>query len=72
MYFEVTDSAYVILQVDKNATDEEVKKAYKRMCIKYHPDKVANLGEDTQRAANEKFKEINNAYEKIKKERHIN
>ena len=72
MYFEVTDSAYVILQVDRNAADEEIKKAYKRMCIKYHPDKVANLGEDAQRAANEKFKEINNAYDKIKKERHIN
>ncbi|MCI5715999.1 MAG: TerB family tellurite resistance protein [Candidatus Onthomorpha sp.] len=71
MYFEVTDSAYVILQVDKNASDAEVKKAYKRMCIKYHPDKVANLGEDAQQAANAKFQEINNAYEKIKKERNI-
>ena len=71
MYFEVTDSAYVILQVDKNASDAEVKKAYKRMCIKYHPDKVANLGEDAQQAAKAKFQEINNAYEKIKKERNI-
>ncbi len=71
MYFNVTDSAYVILQVDKNASDEDVKKAYKRMCIKYHPDKVAHLGEDAQRAANAKFQEINNAYEKIKKERNL-
>lgn len=71
MYFRVTDSAYVILQVERNATDEEVKKAYKRMCIKYHPDKVAHLGEEAQKAANEKFQEINNAYEQIKKERNL-
>lgn len=71
MYFQVTDSAYVILQVERNATDEEVKRAYKRMCIKYHPDKVAHLGEEAQKAANEKFQEINNAYEQIKKERNL-
>lgn len=71
MYFQVTDSAYVILQIERNATDAEVKKAYKRMCIKYHPDKVANLGEDAQKAANAKFQEINNAYEQIKKERNL-
>ncbi len=71
MYFEVTDSAYVILQIEKTASDEEVKKAYKRMCIKYHPDKVASLGEEAQKAANAKFQEINNAYEKIKKERNL-
>lgn len=71
MYFQVTDSAYVILQIERNATDEEVKRAYKRMCIKYHPDKVAHLGEEAQKAANEKFQEINNAYEQIKKERNL-
>ena len=71
MYFEQTDSAYIILQISKDASDEEVKKAYKRMCIKYHPDKVASLGEQAQQAAKEKFQEINNAYEKIKKERGI-
>ena len=71
MYFNVTDSAYVILQIEKTASDEEVKKAYKRMCIKYHPDKVAHLGEEAQKAANAKFQEINNAYEKIKKERNL-
>ena len=71
MYFNVTDSAYVILQIEKTASDEEIKKAYKRMCIKYHPDKVAHLGEEAQKAANAKFQEINNAYEKIKKERNL-
>lgn len=71
MYFEQTDSAYVILQITKEASDEEVKKAYKHMCIKYHPDKVAHLGAEAQQAAKEKFQEIANAYEKIKKERGI-
>jgi DnaJ like chaperone protein len=71
MYFEQTDSAYIILQISKEASDEEVKKAYKRMCIKYHPDKVAHLGNEAQQAAKEKFQEIANAYEKIKKERGI-
>ena len=71
MYFEQTDSAYIILQITKEASDEEVKKAYKRMCIKYHPDKVAHLGAEAQQAAKEKFQEIANAYEKIKKERGI-
>lgn len=62
-------SAYKILEVDPQAGDEEVKKAYKRMAVKHHPDKVAHLGADVQAAANEKFKRIAAAYEKIKKDR---
>ena len=42
------------------------------MAVKYHPDKVSHLGEDVQKAANEKFKRINVTYEQIKKERGIN
>ncbi len=61
--------AYAILEIPKTATDEEIKKAYKKMAMKHHPDKVANLGEDVQRAANEKFKKINEAYEYLKNER---
>lgn len=72
MYFKNADSAYKILQVEKSATDEEIKKAYKKLCIKYHPDKVAHLGEEVQKAANEKFQKINEAFETIKKERNIN
>lgn len=71
MYFEGTDSSYTILQIEKTATDDEIKKAYRKMAIKYHPDKVEALGEDAKKAAKEKFQEINNAYEKIKKERNI-
>ena len=51
------------------ATDEEVKKAYRRMAMKYHPDKVAQLGDEVQKAANEKFKKVQEAYEAIQKQR---
>ena len=65
------DSNYRILELEPNATDEEVKKAYRKMAIKYHPDKVATLGEDVQKAAEEKFKAISQAYEAICRERGI-
>jgi DnaJ like chaperone protein len=65
------DSNYRILEISPNATDEEVKKAYRKMAIKYHPDKVATLGEDVQKAAEEKFKAVSQAYEAICKERGI-
>ena len=64
-----TDNAYKILGVDPNATDEEVKKAYREMAKKNHPDLVSNLGEDVRQAAEKKFQEINQAYETIKKQR---
>ncbi len=66
------DWAYQALEITASATNEEVKKAYRRMAMKYHPDKVAAAGEDVKQKANEKFRAINEAYEKIKKERGIN
>ncbi|MCF8236404.1 MAG: TerB family tellurite resistance protein [Bacteroidales bacterium] len=69
MFVKDTKSAYKILQITPDATDEEVKKAYHKMAIKYHPDKVSHLGEDVQKAAKEKFQELQNAYDNIKKER---
>ena len=63
------DSNYKILEITPNATNEEVKKAYRKMAIKYHPDKVATLGPDVQKAAEEKFKAISKAYEDICRER---
>ena len=65
------DSNYRILEISPDATNDEVKKAYRKMAIKYHPDKVATLGEDVQKAAEEKFKAVNQAYEAICKERGI-
>lgn len=71
MFDKGVDAAYQVLEIDKNASDEEIKKAYKRMAIKHHPDKVSSLGPDVQKSAEEKFKKINEAYEKIKKDRGI-
>jgi DnaJ like chaperone protein len=72
MFVKDTKSAYRILEITPDASDEEVKKAYRKMALKYHPDKVANLGEDVLKAANEKFQQLNAAYDAIKKERGMN
>ena len=71
MFVPNTQADYKILEVEPTASDEEVKKAYRRMAMKYHPDKVSHLGDDFQKAANEKFQSVNKAYENIKKERKI-
>lgn len=71
MFVPNTDSDYKILEIERTATDDEVKKAYRRMAMKFHPDKVSTLGEDIQNAAKEKFQKVNQAYENIKKERNI-
>ncbi len=71
MFVSETDSLYKILEIGRNATDEEVKRAYRRMAMKYHPDKVSHLGEDFRKAADEKFKKVNEAYKKIKSERNM-
>ena len=70
-FISSNDSNYRILEISPDATDEEVKKAYRKMAIKYHPDKVATLGEDVQKAAEEKFKAVSKAYEEICRERGI-
>lgn len=69
MFIQQVDGAYKILGIDVNATDDEVKKAYREMAKKYHPDKVAYLGEDVRKSAEQKLQEVNEAYEKIKKQR---
>jgi DnaJ like chaperone protein len=72
MFIPETDSSYKILEIERSATDEEVKKAYRKMAVKYHPDKVSHLGDDIRKSADEKFARVNEAYNKIKKERNIN
>lgn len=59
------DDAYAVLGISKDATDDDVRKAYRRMAIEHHPDKVAALGDDIKAAATKKFQEINNAKERI-------
>ena len=68
LYRKQTDAnwAYTALEIEPTATDDEVKKAYRRMAMKYHPDKVANAGEAVRQQATEKFRAINEAYEHIK------
>ena len=66
------ENAYKILEVSPDATDEEVKKAYRAAAKKHHPDKVQHLGEDVRKAAEEKFAKVNEAYDKIKKARGMN
>ena len=67
--FEPEKDPYKILEIDSSATDDEVRKAYRKMAVKFHPDKVESLGEDVKKAAEEKFKSVQSAYEQIKKER---
>ena len=63
------DWAYKSLEIEPTATDEEIKKAYRRMAMKYHPDKVNDLGEEVKKSATDKFRSINEAYESLKKQR---
>ena len=71
MYYKEAESAYEVLEIQPTATDDEVKSAYRRMAMKHHPDKVATLGPEVQKAAAEKFRKIQEAYETIKRERGI-
>jgi DnaJ like chaperone protein len=72
MFIKNINSAYDILEIVPEATNEEVKKAYRRLAVEYHPDKVSHLGEDIRKSATEKFQTLNAAYEQIKKQRGMN
>lgn len=71
MFVKDANWAYTVLEITSNATDEEVKKAYRDMAKKHHPDMVAQLGEDIKRSATEKFQTISAAYEEIRKQRNM-
>ncbi|CAM1372711.1 TerB family tellurite resistance protein [Tenacibaculum xiamenense] len=71
MFAAKSESAYEILEVSKSSTDAEVKKAYRKMVKKYHPDKLVGLGEEHVKGGEQKFQQIQKAYEQIKKERGI-
>jgi len=69
MFYDESDTAYKILEIAKTASNDEVKKAYRKMVKKYHPDKLQGLGEEHLKGANEKFQSIQEAHDRIKKER---
>lgn len=69
MFIKSADTSYKILEIDRKASDEEVKKAYRTMAKKYHPDRVNTENEAIKRGAEEKFKEVQKAYEQIQEER---
>jgi DnaJ-class molecular chaperone len=62
-----TPSAYEVLQVQRAASQEEITSAYRRMVQQYHPDKVANLAPEFRELAERRMKEINAAYQRIKR-----
>ena len=63
------DSYYKILEVDKNSSTDEIKKSYRKLVMKYHPDKLQGVSEDIVKLANEKFLSIQQAYEKVMQHR---
>ena len=71
MFIKSSEWAYKVLEIEPTASDEEVKKAYRRLATIHHPDKVSYLGEDIKQKANEKFQKISEAYNAIKKERDL-
>jgi len=69
MFYSSSESAYRILEIDKTASNEEIKIAYRKMVKKYHPDKLQHLGEEHVKGAEEKFRQVQKAYEELQKER---
>jgi len=72
MFIDEAGNAYKILEIEKTATDAEIKKAYRKMAKKYHPDKLQHLPEHLIKGAQEKFLAVQQAYEQLQKERGFN
>ena len=71
MFVKSTDNAYRILEISPSANDAEVKKAYRTMAKKYHPDKLQSKEPALIKGAQEKFQEVQKAYDEIQKQRGI-
>jgi len=69
MFYNSSDNAYRVLEITKDDSVDQIKKAYRKMAKKYHPDKVIHLGKEHQKGAEEKFRQVQAAYEQIQKER---
>ena len=69
MFYNSSDNAYKILEIEQSATTTDIKAAYRKMAKKYHPDRIIHLGKEHQAGAEEKFRQVQNAYEQLQKER---
>jgi len=69
MFYNSKENAYKILEIDKTATIVEIKKAYRKMAKKYHPDRVIHLGKEHQKGAEEKFRQVQEDYEQLQNEK---
>ena len=65
MFYNSREEAYKILEIEKGASPLAIKKAYRKMAKKFHPDKVQHLGEEHQKGAEEKFRKVQQAYEQL-------
>jgi DnaJ like chaperone protein len=68
MFYNSKENAYKVLEIDKKTSVDEIKKAYRKMAKKYHPDKVIHLGKEHQKGAEDKFLQVQEAYEQLQKE----
>lgn len=68
---ETMEHWYSVLGVSYDATDAEVKKAYRKMAMECHPDHMDNTNEELCEQANKRFCEVNEAYEAVKQLRHM-
>lgn len=68
---ETMDHWYSVLGVSNDATDTEIKKAYRKMAMECHPDHCDNTNEELCKKANKRFCEINEAYEAVKQLRQM-
>lgn len=69
MFVTSPDSDYKILDISPSATEDELKKAYRKMALRFHPDRLQGLGENEKKAAQEKFQRVQSAYESIKRKK---
>ena len=67
----MSNDPYKALGLTKDATADEIKKAYRELVKKYHPDKVIADDQALKAGAEEKFKQVQKAYETIQKERNF-
>jgi len=71
MFYDFTKSAYQVLEIEETASNDDVKRAYRKMVKKHHPDKLQHLGAEHVKVAEEKFRKIQQAYELIQKKRRL-